>query len=82
MKIGFVGLGVMGRPMAANLIAAGHDLSVYRGRTDLEAHVCGSAKEAAERSEVVILTVPDTPDVEDALFGSQGVTEGLRQGRW
>jgi 2-hydroxy-3-oxopropionate reductase len=80
MRIGFVGLGVMGRPMAANLIAAGHDLSVYRGRTDVGAHVCRSAKEAAERSEVVILMVPDTPDVESALFGPEGVAEGLQKG--
>jgi 2-hydroxy-3-oxopropionate reductase len=80
MRIGFIGLGVMGRPMAANLIAAGHELSVYRGRTDVGAHVCGSAKEVAELSEVVILTVPDTPDVESALFAPAGVAEGLRAG--
>lgn len=80
MRIGFVGLGVMGRPMAANLIAAGHDLSVYRGRTDVDAYRCQSAAEAAERSEIVILMVPDTPDVEDALFGPDGVADGLRPG--
>jgi len=80
MKIGFVGLGVMGRPMAANLIAAGHELSVYRGHTDVDAYRCQSAAEAAERSEVVILMVPDTPDVEDALFSPDGVAEGLRPG--
>ena len=80
MRIGFVGLGVMGRPMADNLIAAGHELSVYRGRTDLEAQVCASAKEVAERSEVVILMVPDTPDVEAALFAPGGAAEGLRPG--
>ncbi|TDW79336.1 2-hydroxy-3-oxopropionate reductase [Kribbella sp. VKM Ac-2566] len=80
MRIGFVGLGVMGRPMADNLVAAGHELSVYRGRTDLEAQVCASAKEVAERSEVVILMVPDTPDVEAALFAPGGAAEGLRPG--
>ncbi|MEV0804633.1 2-hydroxy-3-oxopropionate reductase [Kribbella sp. NPDC050281] len=80
MRIGFVGLGVMGRPMAENLLAAGHELSVYRGRTDLDAYVCKSAKEAAERSQVVILMVPDTPDVESALFGPDGVAEGLQKG--
>lgn len=80
MRIGFVGLGVMGRPMAANLIAAGHDLSVYRGRTDVDAHRCASAAEAAERSDVVILMVPDTPDVESALFGANGVAGGLQPG--
>ena len=80
MRIGFIGLGVMGRPMADNLLAAGHELSVHRGRTDLDAHVCGSAKEVAERSDVVILMVPDTPDVESALFAPGGVAEGLRAG--
>ncbi|TCC44125.1 2-hydroxy-3-oxopropionate reductase [Kribbella capetownensis] len=80
MRIGFIGLGVMGRPMVDNLIVAGHDLSVYRGRTEVEAHVCGSGKEVAERSEVVILMVPDTPDVESALFAPGGVAEGLQRG--
>ncbi|MGW1344360.1 2-hydroxy-3-oxopropionate reductase [Kribbella sp. NPDC002412] len=80
MKIGFVGLGVMGRPMAEHLIAAGHELSVYRGRTDVDAYRCQSGAEAAERSDVVILMVPDTPDVEDALFGADGVAQGLRPG--
>jgi 2-hydroxy-3-oxopropionate reductase len=80
MRIGFIGLGVMGRPMADNLLAAGHELFVYRGRTDLAAHVCASAKEVAERSEVVILMVPDTPDVEAALFAPGGAAEGLRAG--
>jgi 2-hydroxy-3-oxopropionate reductase len=80
MRIGFIGLGVMGRPMADNLVAAGHELSVYRGRTDLDAAVCASAKEVAERSEVVILMVPDTPDVESALFAPDGAAEGLRAG--
>ncbi|WP_427891535.1 2-hydroxy-3-oxopropionate reductase [Kribbella sp. GL6] len=80
MRIGFIGLGVMGRPMAGNLMAAGHELSVYRGRTDVAARVCGSAKEVAEQSEVVILMVPDTPDVESVLFAPDGVAEGLRPG--
>ncbi|TCC55132.1 2-hydroxy-3-oxopropionate reductase [Kribbella pittospori] len=80
MRIGFIGLGVMGRPMVDNLIVAGHELSVYRGRTDVEAHVCASGKEVAKRSEVVILMVPDTPDVESALFAPGGVAEGLQAG--
>lgn len=80
MRIGFVGLGVMGRPMARNLIAAGHDLSLYRDKGDLDGHQCGSAAEVAERSEVVILMLPDTPDVEGALFGIDGVDESLKPG--
>jgi 2-hydroxy-3-oxopropionate reductase len=80
MRIGFIGLGVMGRPMVDNLIVGGHELSVYRGRTDVDARVCGSAKEVAQRSDVVILMVPDTPDVESVLFAPDGVAEGLRPG--
>ncbi|MGZ0152764.1 2-hydroxy-3-oxopropionate reductase [Kribbella sp. WER1] len=80
MRVGFIGLGVMGRPMVDNLIVGGHDLSVYRGRTDVDAQVCGSAKDVAERSDVVILMVPDTPDVESVLFAPDGVAEGLRPG--
>ncbi|GAA1576956.1 2-hydroxy-3-oxopropionate reductase [Kribbella sancticallisti] len=80
MRIGFVGLGVMGRPMARNLIAAGHDLSLYRDKGELEGHQCSSAAEAAERSEVIILMLPDTPDVEAALFGVDGVAESLKPG--
>jgi 2-hydroxy-3-oxopropionate reductase len=80
MRIGFVGLGVMGTPMAANLVAAGHELALYRGREGLAGHHCESAADAAERSEVVILMLPDTPDVENALFGPDGVAEGIRPG--
>jgi 2-hydroxy-3-oxopropionate reductase len=85
MKIGFVGIGIMGRPMALNLHAAGHELFV----TDLRpvandvgavAKVVGDAAAAAEQAEVVIVMVPDTPDVEAALFGPHGVAEGLHKG--
>ncbi|MFG1621670.1 2-hydroxy-3-oxopropionate reductase [Kribbella sp. NPDC049227] len=80
MRIGFIGLGVMGRPMVDNLIAAGHELFVHRGRTDVGAQVCGSGQEVAERSDIVILMVPDTPDVESALFAPAGVAAGLQEG--
>ncbi|TWD73121.1 2-hydroxy-3-oxopropionate reductase [Kribbella amoyensis] len=80
MRIGFVGLGVMGRPMARNLAAAGHDLALYRAKPDVDGHACESAADAAERSEVVILMLPDTPDVDNALFGADGVAEGLKPG--
>jgi 2-hydroxy-3-oxopropionate reductase len=85
MKIGFIGLGVMGRPMALNLKAAGHELFIpdrhsltpeLRG----SATVLGDAAAVAEQAEVVILMVPDTPDVEAVLFGPRGVAEGLRKG--
>lgn len=86
MKIGFIGLGIMGRPMALNLKTAGHELFVpdRHSLTDevrAAATVLGDAAAVAEASEVVILMVPDTPDVERALFGSHGVAEGLHSGK-
>jgi len=86
-KIGFVGLGVMGAPMAGNLIAAGHELflltrsKVPEALVEAGGVVCASGKEVAERSQVVIMMVPDTPDVEKALFGEGGVAEGLSKGK-
>jgi 2-hydroxy-3-oxopropionate reductase len=87
MQIGFVGLGIMGHPMALNLLKGGHRLFVY-GRRRLPAEVreagatvCDSLKEVAERAEAVILMVPDTPDVENVLFGSDGVAAGLSAGK-
>ncbi|GAA1558525.1 2-hydroxy-3-oxopropionate reductase [Kribbella lupini] len=80
MRIGFVGLGVMGTPMAANLAKAGHELFLYRGREGLDGTHCTSAAEAAAEAEVVILMLPDTPDVENALFGPEGVAEGIKPG--
>ena len=86
MKIGFIGLGIMGRPMALNLKAAGHDL-IVPDRASLTAEiraaatVLGDAAAVAEAAEVVILMVPDTPDVERVLFGAHGVAEGLTAGK-
>lgn len=85
MKIGFIGLGIMGRPMALNLKKAGHDLIVpERGSLTDEiraaAAVVADAKAVAAAAEVVILMVPDTPDVERVLFGANGVAEGLKPG--
>ena len=86
-KIGFIGLGVMGQPMAANLIAAGHHLFLRTRRSVPEALVkaggivCATGKEIAEKSEIVIVMAPDTPDVEDILFGKGGVSEGLSKGK-
>ena len=84
MKIGFIGLGIMGRPMALNLKAAGHELFVpdRRSLTDelrAAAKVMGDAAAVAEQAEVVITMVPDTPDVEAVLFGPHGVVEGLQK---
>ncbi len=86
-RIAFIGLGIMGRPMAGHLQAAGHELSVVRHVSPLPEELlaagaveCATAAEAASRSEVVITMVPDTPDVEDVLLGGGGVAEGLRAG--
>jgi len=87
MKIGFVGLGIMGRPMALNLAKGGHELFVYGKRTVPEdvkaagATVCGTLKEVAQAAEIVILMVPDTPDVASALFDPDGVAAGLSPGK-
>lgn len=85
-KIGFIGLGIMGRPMAGHLLDAGHELvTVKRGTLDATLadkgmrEVENPAAVAAE-AEVIITMVPDTPDVEEVLFGEGGVTEGLRPG--
>jgi 2-hydroxy-3-oxopropionate reductase len=85
-KVGFIGLGVMGAPMANHLIAAGHELCLHtRGRVAealaAKGRVCQSSAEVARRSEFVILMVPDTPDVEQALFGPDGVASGLSAGK-
>ena len=85
MKIGFIGLGIMGRPMALNLRNAGHDIIVPE-RSSLTdeiraaAEVVADAKSVAAKSEVVIVMVPDTPDVETVLFGAGGVADGLNKG--
>ena len=85
MKIGFIGLGIMGAPMAQHLLAAGHELFV-RTRSKVPealqaARVCATNAEVARRADVVILMLPDTPDVETVLFGQDGVAAGLGKGK-
>jgi 2-hydroxy-3-oxopropionate reductase len=87
LKLGFVGLGIMGTPMAGHLIAAGHQLFVYTlGKmpdaiASSRATQCVSPRGVAERADIVFLMVPDTPDVETALFGETGVASGLTKGK-
>ncbi|WP_395703073.1 2-hydroxy-3-oxopropionate reductase [Aquabacterium sp.] len=87
LKLGFVGLGIMGTPMAGHLLRAGHQLFVHtKGKLPVEigesrATVCTSARGVAERADIVFLMVPDTPDVEAALFSEQGVAAGLTRGK-
>jgi len=87
MQIGFIGLGIMGRPMALNLIKAGHSLAVYNRTTEkcrplieAGARAATSPRGAAEGSAIVITIVSDTPDVESVLFGPGGVSEGIGAG--
>ncbi len=87
MKVGFIGLGIMGAPMAGHLLAAGHELFVNsRSKypadiTQRGATICEAPAAVAKNSEVVIIMVPDTPDVEKVLFGKGGVAEGLSKGK-
>jgi len=86
-NLGFIGLGIMGKPMAGHLVKAGHRVYVYdlnpepiRELSAKGAGVCRSCKEVAEKSDIIILMVPDTPDVEKVLFGREGVAEGVKKG--
>ena len=87
MKLGFIGLGIMGAPMAGHLRAAGHELFVHT-RSQVPAALeeagavrCANATEVAQRADIVFLMLPDTPDVEKVLFGEQGVSAGLVAGK-
>jgi 2-hydroxy-3-oxopropionate reductase len=86
-KLGFIGLGIMGKPMAGHLSAAGHEMSLH-SRSGVPPELkekggkaCGSAKEVAQSADTIFLMLPDTPDVEKVLFGSGGVAEGLSRGK-
>ncbi|WP_296661827.1 2-hydroxy-3-oxopropionate reductase [Paraburkholderia sp.] len=85
-KIGFIGLGIMGAHMARNLIKGGHSLSVggkYPVPDDLRstAQVAADSAAVARASDIIILMVPDTPDVANALFADDGVAKGLSAGK-
>jgi hydroxypyruvate isomerase len=86
-KVGFIGLGIMGKPMAANLIKGGHTLYLYSRSavapelTAAGGIACGSSQEVAQKADIIITMVPDTPDVEKALFGKDGIAEGLSKGK-
>jgi 2-hydroxy-3-oxopropionate reductase len=87
MKVGFIGLGIMGRPMAHNLMKGGHSLYLFSRSgvpQDLVGEkgiACQSPKDVAKNAEIIITMVPDTPHVEAALFGKDGVAEGLSAGK-
>lgn len=86
-ELGFIGLGIMGMPMAGHLLAVGYTLYVYdlvseaiKKLASQGAVVCSSSREVAQKSDLVFIIVPDTPDVEAVLFGKDGVAEGVRPG--
>ncbi len=86
-KIGFIGLGIMGKPMAGHILNSGYPLTVYnRTRSSAASLVSAGAAEAespsrvAEESEIVITMVSDTPDVEEVVVGPKGIIEGIKPG--
>jgi 2-hydroxy-3-oxopropionate reductase len=87
LKLGFIGLGIMGAPMASHLIAAGHHVFINT-RSKVPADIAGSSaiqcanpKEVAQKADIIFTMVPDTPDVEKVLFGEHGVVYGLSKGK-
>jgi 2-hydroxy-3-oxopropionate reductase len=87
LKLGFIGLGIMGTPMAGHLLKAGHPLFVSSVRSvpgDLVkagATVCRSSRDVAQQADIIFTIVPDTPHVADVLFGESGLAAGLSQGK-
>ena len=83
--VGFIGLGIMGKPMAENLIEAGYDLVAYNRTRDKAEELDGAKfaetpQELAEQSDVIITMLPDSPQVEEVLAGEEGVLEGIKEG--
>jgi len=86
-KIGFIGLGIMGKPMAKNLLKAGYSIVAYDLNKDAVEDVvnagalgASSSKEAAGKAEVIITMLPDSPDVKEVILGKNGVLEGIKPG--
>ncbi|WP_193183750.1 2-hydroxy-3-oxopropionate reductase [Nisaea sediminum] len=86
-KLGFIGLGIMGVPMAGHLIAAGHEVylntlnQVPRSLVDAGGKACPSPAAVAKAADIIFIMVPDTPQVEEVLFGADGVAEALSDGK-
>lgn len=87
LKLGFVGLGIMGAPMAGHLVAAGHEVfintrtKVPESLASTAATACASPEEVASKADMIFVMVPDTPDVEKVLFGDKGIAAGLSKGK-
>ena len=87
LKLGFIGLGIMGSPMAGNLLKAGHTVYVHSVPSvppevvQAGAKACSSGKEVAQQADIIFIMVPDTPHVGDVLFGENGVAAGISRGK-
>ncbi len=87
MKLGFIGLGIMGAPMAHHLLKAGHPLFTHTRSKTADyllqdgAQACANATEVAQKADIIFTMLPDTPDVEKVLFGEHGVAAGLTAGK-
>jgi 2-hydroxy-3-oxopropionate reductase len=86
-KVGFIGLGIMGKPMAKNLMEAGYDLVLYNRTLEKAeelaedgAEVAANPREVAENSDIVVTMLPDSPDVRNVVAGKDGVVEGIQEG--
>ena len=86
-KVGFIGLGIMGKPMAKNLMEAGNELVLYNRTLEKAeelaedgAEVAANPKEVAENSEIIVTMLPDSPDVRNVVAGEDGVLEGIKDG--
>ena len=86
-NLGFIGVGIMGKPMAGHLLAASHAVNVYdvtskpvQELASKGAVACSNSKEVAQKSDIIFIMVPDTPDVEAVLFGENDVAEGVKAG--
>src|ERR1043165_1094712 len=86
-NLGFIGLGIMGAPMAGHLIKAGHRVFLHtrsgvpKNLIDAGGIGCAHASDVAQKADIVFTMVPDTPDVEKVLFGEHGVAQGLSDGK-
>src|SRR6266508_3892877 len=86
-NVGFIGLGIMGAPMAGHLIKGGHKVflnsipSIPQALVDAGGIACESSRQVAQKADVIITMVPDTPHVQDVLFGDNGVAQGLSKGK-
>jgi 2-hydroxy-3-oxopropionate reductase len=86
-KVGFIGLGIMGKPMARNLMEAGYELTVHNRSPEKAqelgeegATVAGSPREVAQKSDVIITMLPDSPQVQEVVAGEDGILEGIEEG--